>query len=156
MVNRIVHAFKRFALQAALRCLPVDRLAVADPEPRVRFVGPDSLFDEFLFEPVNSRVAVASGLLGAELTRVSDRMSELRQLLCDLARFEPAGTVLVNAVAGQNFRWAEDVLFDGDAFAAPARPVLSIDGDADFLFEGEPVPPSWRAPDAASVGLQHA
>ena len=161
MAYRILHALKRFAVQAAVRGLPVSKFDPAAPSPRIRsFEGAVSSvqLDDFLFDPLVSSVKSTADLLGGELSRVSGKMGELRQLLADLARIEPLGAVEVNAVAAQNFRWSEDILFDGDAFDVPARPVLALEAEDGCLFDESEAPlPSWQVLRESEVsGFQHA
>jgi len=162
MAYRIVNTFKRFAVQAAVRFMPVGRFDPVAPQPRVRHFddqGAVSRMDDFLFDPVTSGVSAAAEMLGAELDRVSSKIGEIRQLLSDMTRFEPAETVEVNAVSGQNFAWAEDILFDGDMLGDPQVPVLSLEGLDDFLFENEDaIAPRWQVlrPAMMPAGVQHA
>ena len=144
MANHIVHAFKRFALSTAIRFMPAGKVALSQPEPLRRFAGEASLvedLDAWLFDGDAAPVSAAAQMLSGELNRVSSALSELRSILADLSRFSPIETVAVNAVDAPNFRWSEDVLFDGDILPVQDRPVLSLDGEAAFLFEDEqPVP----------------
>lgn len=146
MAYHIVHALKRFALSTAIRFLPAADKPLADPEPRQRFQDDRSWagdLDAWLFDGEATPVSSAAHMLAGELNRVSSALTELRSILAELSRFTPVETVAVNAVDAPNFRWSEDVLFDGDAVAAHKQPVFEIGGEAAFLFEDEPAPANW-------------
>ncbi len=147
MAYRILHAVKRFAVQAAVRLMPVEQLTTETPRARVRHLSDelDPSLDALLFDgPVSSVNAMASRL-GDELSRVSGKLEAIRGLLSDLARVEPVQTFEMNAVGPANYRWSEDILFDGGADVVLADPVLSVTDDAQFLFEDEaPSVTSWH------------
>jgi len=161
MAYRILHAVKRFAVQAAVRLLPVEQLAPETPRARVRHVPGDMdvSLDALLFDGPASSVNAMSSRLGDELSRVSGKLEAIRGLLSDLARVEPVQTFELNAVGPANYRWSEDILFDGGADVVLADPVLSVTDDAAFLFEDEePSFTSWHVlrPSPFAGGGLHA
>jgi len=161
MAYRILHAVKRFAVQAAVRLLPVEQLTPETPRARVRQF-PDDMdhsLDALLFDGAVSSVNAMATQLGDELSRVSGKLEAIRGLLSDLARVEPVQTFEVNAVGTANYRWSEDILFEGGADIMPADPILSVADEAAFLFEDEePSVASWHVlrPSPFAGGGVHA
>lgn len=146
MANRIVHALKRFAVSTAIRFTPVSQFSMADPEPRLRAADDvfsrDASFD-WMFDNAESAISPAVRALSGELSRVSTALCELREILACLVRVAPLHKVEVNEIAAPNFRWAEDVLFDGHV--PPIGNVIPVAaaGHAAFLFEDDKPVENW-------------
>ncbi len=161
MAYRILHAVKRFAVQAAVRLLPVEQLTPETPRARVRHLSDemDHNLDALLFDGPASSVNAMASRLGDELSRVSGKLETIRGLLSDLARVEPVQTFEVNAVGPANYRWSEDIFFDGGDDVVVADPILSVTDEAQFLFEDEePSVASWHVlrPSPFAAGDVHA
>ncbi|MEO0467402.1 MAG: hypothetical protein AAF216_12745 [Pseudomonadota bacterium] len=157
MAYHIVHSLKRFAVSAAIRCLPARAGFEMAPEPRTR--SGDDLFgrddqDDWMFDGPSSIISPAVDALAGELSRVSSALGELRSLLSTIMTHAPIPEVQVSA-ALPNFDWAEDVLFDGSV-SGSAVTVSGSSYDDAFLFDEDAVvPANWTPlrPALAEVAL---
>lgn len=145
MAYRIYNALKRVAVSAAIRFAPLTSQADLAVEPLRRDVddfNSRDLTDDWLFDTPGSMVSAAGAALSSELSRVSSALGELREILSGVMDHTPLEMVPVNMVTAPNFRWEEDVLFDGD-MTEPRLDAPVLSGEAAFLFDDEPVATSW-------------